>query len=62
MALREYNIKNTDMGNENSFQWLHENVIVHYDVVEGLQDFNKEACQENSKEKEVLRPTIDSVK
>ena len=54
MASYQYNIKNKDVGSKNSFQLLHENIIVHYDVVEDLLDFGDKTSQENSKGKEVF--------
>ena len=49
MPLHEYNFTNTDIRNKNSFHLFHENIIVHYNVVEDLENFNNSASHENSK-------------
>ena len=41
---------------------LHENIIVHYDVVGDLEDFDNSVSHGNSKGTEVFRPTMHSVK
>ena len=38
-----------DIRNKNSFHLFHENIIVHYNVVEDLENFNNSASHENSK-------------
>ena len=41
---------------------LHENIIVHYNVVGDLEDFDNSASHGNSKGTQVFRPTMHSVK
>ena len=62
MPLHEYNFTNKDIRNKKSFQLLQKNIIVHYDVVGDLEDFDNSASHGNSKGMQVFRPTMHSVK
>ena len=45
MPLHEYNITSKDILSKKSFQLLHENIILHYDVVGDLEDFDNSASR-----------------
>ena len=62
MPLHEYNFTNKEIRTKKSFQLLHENIIVHYDVVGDLENFDNSASHGNTKRTQVFRPTIHSVK
>ena len=62
MPLHEYNITIKDTRNKKSLQLLRENIIVHYDVVGDLEDFDNCASHGSSKGTHVFRPTMHSVK
>ena len=62
MPLHEYNVTIKDTRNKKSLQLLHENIIVHYDVVGDLEDFDNCASHGSSKGTHVFRPTMHSVK
>ena len=62
MPLHEYNFTNKDIRNKKSFQLLQKNIILHYDVVGDLEDFDNSTSHGNSKGTQVFRPTMRSVK
>ena len=45
MPLHEYNITSKDILSKKSFQLLHENIILHYDVVGDLEHFDNSASR-----------------
>ena len=62
MPLHEYNITSKDIRSKKCFQLVHENIIVHYDVVGDLEDFDTSTSHGNSQGKQFFRPTMHSVK
>ena len=62
MPLHEYNFTNKEIRNKKIFQLVHENIIVNYDVVGDLEDFDNRASHGNSKGTQIFCPTMHSVK
>ena len=62
MPLHEYNFTKKDISNKKSFQSLQKNIIVHYDIVGDLEDFDNSTSHGSSKGTQVFRSTTHSAK